>query len=84
MKIRNVHDSDATTWPDCIVRTLGAPPGMEREVAPAEVMTGGIETHVPWQPDEIDVARLAHGGTIWLTVLGGLPPHRIEVHGGES
>lgn len=82
MKIRVVHDADFDEWPDCKRMTLGAPRGMEDEVAPAEVLRSepfGEEIHVPWQPDEIDVMKLAEGGTVWLTVLGGLTPHRIEV-----
>lgn len=83
MNIRSVVDDDRSVWPGCNKHTLGAPSGMEDEVAPAEVLSGGDEIHVPWQPDEVDLARLAHGGTVWLTVIGRLPPHRIEVQGGE-
>src|SRR5205085_9985647 len=35
--------------------------------------------HVPWQLDEIELAALAQGGTLWLTTWGGLPVHRLEV-----
>lgn len=34
---------------------------------------------VAWKPDEIDLAHLARGGTIWLSTWGGLPPHMLEV-----
>ena len=34
---------------------------------------------VPWKPDEIELAHLARGGTIWLSTWGGLPPHMLEV-----
>lgn len=34
---------------------------------------------VAWKPDELDVAHLARGGTIWLSTWGGLPPHMLEV-----
>lgn len=34
---------------------------------------------VPWKPDEIELAQLAQGGTIWLSTWGGLPPHQLEV-----
>lgn len=34
---------------------------------------------VPWKPDEIELAHLAQGGTIWLSTWGGLPPHSLEV-----
>jgi hypothetical protein len=29
--------------------------------------------------DEIELAALAHGGTIWLSTWGGLPAHQLEV-----
>jgi hypothetical protein len=35
--------------------------------------------HVAYQLDEIEVAHLARGGTLWLTTYGGLPIHLIEV-----
>jgi hypothetical protein len=34
---------------------------------------------VAWKPDEIEIAHLAKGGTIWLSTWGGLPPHMLEV-----
>lgn len=35
--------------------------------------------HVPYELDEIELAALAQGGTLWLTTWGGLPVHRLEV-----
>lgn len=35
--------------------------------------------HVPYELNEIEVAALAQGGTLWLTTYGGLPIHRVEV-----
>lgn len=35
---------------------------------------------VAWKPNEIDLAHLAQGGTIWLSTWGGLPAHLLEVH----
>lgn len=32
-----------------------------------------------WKPDEIDLAALAQGGTVWLSTWGSLPPHMLEV-----
>lgn len=44
---------------------------------------GGMQSypvvHVAFQLDEIEVAHLAHGGTLWLTTFVGLPIHRMEV-----
>lgn len=34
---------------------------------------------VAWKLDEIELAALARGGTIWLSCWGGLPPHMLEV-----
>lgn len=34
---------------------------------------------VAWQLDEIDLAHLAKGGTLWLSTWGGLPIHLLEV-----
>ena len=35
--------------------------------------------HVALELDEIEVAHLAQGGTLWLTTWGGLPIHLVEV-----
>jgi len=35
--------------------------------------------HVAYQLDEIELAALAHGGTLWLTTLGHLPVHQVAV-----
>lgn len=34
---------------------------------------------VAWRLDEIELAQLARGGTLWLSTWGGLPIHQIEV-----
>lgn len=34
---------------------------------------------VAWKPDEIDLAHLARGGTIWLSTWGQLPVHSLQV-----
>lgn len=39
----------------------------------------GPVVRVPWKPDEIDLAHLAKGGTLWVSTWGGLPPHMLEV-----
>ncbi len=85
MNIRGITSKDKDEWPGCIRRIFRAPSGMEDKVELAEALESAeaAEIHVAWQPDEIDLVRLAHGGTVWLTTLGGLPPHRLEVRGGE-
>lgn len=55
--------------------------------APSEVLAGvepcagiitpatdefGAAVRVPWQLDEIELAHLARGGTLWLSTWGGL------------
>lgn len=46
---------------------------------PALIAPGAGVVHVAYQLDEIEVAHLARGGTLWLTTWGGLPIHLIEV-----
>lgn len=38
-----------------------------------------IAVRVPWTLDEIELANLAQGGTLWLTCFTGLPPHSLHV-----
>ena len=40
---------------------------------------GGAVVRVPWTLNEIELAQLANGGTLWLSTWGGLPPHYLEV-----
>lgn len=64
------------------VVTFNAPDGMSDCTPCQAVVTHpGIEAvvRVPWRPDEIELAHLARGGTIWLSTWGGLPPHMLEV-----
>jgi len=83
MKLRLTTAADDEAWPGCQHVTLGAPAGREHDVAPAEILAEVVNLdvvrHVPWLPDEADLEALANGATVWLTVMGGLPPHRIEV-----
>jgi hypothetical protein len=39
----------------------------------------GLVIRVAWQLDEIELAHLAKGGTLWLSTWGGLPIHLLEV-----
>lgn len=41
--------------------------------------TDAFVVRVPWRPDEVELAHLAHGGTVWLSTWGSLPPHMLEV-----
>lgn len=40
--------------------------------------------HVAYQLDEIELAHLANGGTLWMSTWGGLPVHLLEVVAGGS
>lgn len=53
--------------------------GSRFELLPDGQMAHWSVIHVAWQLDEIEVAHLANGGTLWLTTYGGLPIHRLEV-----
>lgn len=44
----------------------------------------GAVHHVAYKLDEIELAHLAQGGTLWLTTWGGLPIHHLEVQERES
>lgn len=39
----------------------------------------GALHHVAYKLDEIELAHLAKGGTLWLSTWGGLPIHHLEV-----
>ena len=63
---------------------FGAPEGMaDCDPCPALVTTDttgrASVVRVAWELDEIELAQLARGGTLWLSVWGGLPPHMLEV-----
>lgn len=61
---------------------MKAPPGMDDCsdcTAVATSVDGNVVIRVAWKPNEIELAQLAQGGTIWLSTWGGLPPHMLEV-----
>lgn len=64
---------------------FGAPRDHEDDVSPCETVVTQSDTEqyvrvwVPWKLDEIELAHLARGGTIWLSTMGGLPPHFLTV-----
>jgi hypothetical protein len=53
-------------------------------VTDTTVGDGAQVVRVAWQLDEIELAHLARGGTLWLSVWGGLPPHMLEVQPSAS
>lgn len=58
---------------------LGGPEeGPDVIPCPTLLSSAGVQ-RVAYQLDEIEVARLAQGGTLWLSVWTPLPVHRLEV-----
>jgi hypothetical protein len=86
MRPRPITEADMAYWSNLNPRqTLVSGPGeIEADIEPCPaVITDGDEfgtvVRVPWQLDEIELAHLAKGGTLWLSTWGGLPIHMIEV-----
>lgn len=66
------------TTPD--ERAVGIEPAVGIVTAPRDAADLGVPcVRVAWKPNEVDMANLIHGGTIWLSTWGGLPPHMLEV-----
>lgn len=87
MKPRPISSNDLAYWgvgPER-VHVFTAPAEIEAGVEPcAGVITVandgfGCAVRVPWVLDEIELAHLAKGGTLWLSTWGGLPMHMLEV-----
>lgn len=87
MNIVNELDGDHLAyWADQMDAspiTMNAPREMPDCEACSAILTttpqGDTVVRVAWRPDEIELAHLARGGTIWLSTWGGLPPHMLEV-----
>lgn len=64
----------------------GDPPGCVPCPAIVTKTVDGAVVRVAWKPNEIELAQLARGGTIWLSTWGGLPAHMLEVQppGGDG
>lgn len=87
MQPRPTTEADLAYWSALNPRpaTFGPPLGSE-DVAPCpaivttdDMASGHDVVRVPWQLDEIELVHLAKGGTLWLSMWGGLPPHMLEV-----
>lgn len=76
-----------TTHPDVAqvvdVRNFKAPTGEEDCTVAFGVVTvdraGRGVVRTAYKLDEIELAHLARGGTLWLSCWGGLPVHMLEV-----
>lgn len=72
------HRVATFTTPD--EQAVGIEPAVGVITAPVDAQDLGVPcVRVAWRPDEIDLAHLARGGTIWLSTWGGLPPHSLQV-----
>lgn len=81
--INELTDEQVAYWEGGKRIQLKAPPDSTDVTDCMGVITGlntdDKEIHVAWKPNEIELMRMAQGGTIWLTCVGSLPPHRVEV-----
>lgn len=84
MMPRDVRPTDLDYWADHNPRPVTFS-STEPDVVPCPaVLTDDpnrddVIVRIPWQLDEIELAHLARGGTLWLSTWGGLPPHQLEV-----
>jgi hypothetical protein len=88
MKPRPITESDLAFWAHLDPRpaVISGPNEIEADITPCPaVITSddgdvfGPVARVPWTLDEIELAHLAQGGTLWLSTWGGLPIHMMEV-----
>lgn len=82
MRPREITDADMGYWADRDPRPahFTGPGEVESGIEPCPgVVIDGDEIAVPWTLDEIELARLARGGTLWLVTRGGLPIHGLHV-----
>lgn len=86
MKPRLIEPRDLAYWSDLnpVVTMFSGPGEIEADIEPCpSVVTDGDQfgpvVRVPWTLDEIELAHLAKGGTLWLSCWGALPIHMLEV-----
>ncbi len=78
-----------TTFPEAN-STYGASQGFaETQIASVEAFTGQVQsgsvdgssvTVVAWQPNPEEVIALVYGAPIFITFMGGLPPHMLTTN----
>jgi hypothetical protein len=83
---REISDADMTYWSELHPRraVFTAPGEVEVGIEPCPgIVTDGDEfgqvCRVALTLDEVELVHLAHGGTIWLSTWGSLPPFMLEV-----
>lgn len=68
-----IYAADDETFNPCpAIHTKDGTPGSGN-------IGGGLVVRVPVALDEIELARLAKGGTLWLSMWGGLAPWMLDV-----
>lgn len=74
------YDHRVATFTAPEEQAVGIEPAVGIITQPREPADLGLPcVRVAWKPNEIELAHLARGGTIWLSTWGGLPPHMLEV-----
>jgi hypothetical protein len=85
---RDIAQGDMDYWSSLDPRPMliSGPNEVEAGITPCPALITGSDgdvfgsvVRVPWVLDEIELAHLAQGGTLWLSTWGGLPIHMIEV-----
>lgn len=94
MRPRPITLADIDYWRELnpVMRTFTTPEEVDAGVEPCDALVTddqlgdqfGKVVRVPWRLDEIELAHLANGGTLWLSTWGGLPMHMLEVQEPQS
>jgi hypothetical protein len=83
MEPRPITNADLEHWRelDPVPTHFTAPGEVEEgiEPCPGLVLRASNEVAVPWMLDEVALAQLARGGTLWLITRGSLPVHGFVV-----
>lgn len=90
MKPRNVTHHDLNYW-----QQQGFLAQPAKFVGSGEVDAESCETvltskgnaqivRVPWTLSQLELGQLLNGGTLWLSIWGGLPAHAISIQPPES
>jgi len=48
------------------------------------IFDGAMQCITAWRPSEHDMEMMRRGNPIYLTVMGGLPPHRLSTSFNEA
>lgn len=74
------YDAKVCTFTTPDEGAVGIKPAVGVVTQPNDPADLGVPcVRVAWKPNEVEMAQLIEGGTIWLSTWGGLPPHMLEV-----